>query len=160
MAYLRNFGHSSPTSFADLGINGKNSEFHAAMGLCNLAYIDDIIKSRKKQAEIYDKWLKSPAVTKPAITEGTEYNYSYYTLVFEAEEVLEKVIIALEAHWIYPRRYFYPSLEQLPYITGSYSCPVSNDVSRRVLCLPVYFGLSEEEQEMIVRIILRTINFG
>src|SRR5690606_27065948 len=40
MSFIRNFGHNGPSDFKELGLNGKNSEFHAAMGLCNLNYVD------------------------------------------------------------------------------------------------------------------------
>lgn len=156
MALLRNFGHTSPVTFGDVGINGKNSEFHAAMGLCNLKHINEILLSRKTQSEIYDGWLLNTVLRKPSITEGTSYNYSYYPVIFPSEELLLKTVEALEAQWIYPRRYFYPSLNEIPFVSGN-KCQVSESMSRLVLCLPLYHGLTIEEQEMIVRVILRSL---
>jgi dTDP-4-amino-4,6-dideoxygalactose transaminase len=46
LAYIRNFGFDGPEKFAELGLNGKNSEFHAAMGLANLKYIAKLIFPR------------------------------------------------------------------------------------------------------------------
>lgn len=159
MSLLRNFGHTSTESFGDIGINGKNSEFHAAMGLCNLQFIDKILESRKKQTEIYDYWLGHSELQKPKITEHTDYNFSYYTILFKNEEQLLKTVKNLNDHWIYPRRYFYPSLATLPYINNENVFTITTSACSRVLCLPMYFELSEVEQEMIARIILRSIKF-
>lgn len=59
MAYMRNFGHNGPEAFFGIGINGKNSEFHAAMGLCNFNYIDAILEKRKKDSLYYDEKLEN-----------------------------------------------------------------------------------------------------
>ena len=59
LAYIRNFGFDGPVNFAELGINGKNSEFHAAMGLANLKYIEHIHKKRKEITKRYDEKLKN-----------------------------------------------------------------------------------------------------
>ena len=85
MAYMRNFGHDGPEKFNGVGINGKNSEFHAAMGLCNLKHIDKVLSKRKEQSALYDKMLKPLQVTKPMIQEGCQYNYAYYPLIFASD---------------------------------------------------------------------------
>src|SRR5690606_15143603 len=64
MAYLRNFGHDGQEKFSELGINGKNSEFHAAMGLANLKYVEQILQSRVEQAAYYDQILAGLNVRK------------------------------------------------------------------------------------------------
>jgi dTDP-4-amino-4,6-dideoxygalactose transaminase len=158
MAYLRNFGHDGPERFADLGINGKNSEFHAAMGLANLKYIKEIIEKRSVLSGHYDTFLKNFKAKKPQIADSVDYNFAYYPLVFNSKELLIKVQDTLNHNWIYPRRYFYPSLETLPYIAKSTGCPVAEDISSRVLCLPLFDSLSKEEVDMICRIMLRAQN--
>src|SRR5690606_39088275 len=65
MAYIRNFGISGHDSFAELGLNGKNSEFHAAMGLTNLNYIENIHSKRKELSGHYDEQLKNLKAVKP-----------------------------------------------------------------------------------------------
>jgi dTDP-4-amino-4,6-dideoxygalactose transaminase len=158
LAYLRNFGHDGPERFADLGINGKNSEFHAAMGLVNLKYVDQIIQTRKRLSERYDTFLKGFQGTRPAIPDGTVYNYAYYPVLFNSEALLKKVQETLNQNWIHPRRYFYPSLEDLPYVTRNAKCPVADSIASRALCLPLYDTLTPEEIDMIFRIILRVQN--
>jgi dTDP-4-amino-4,6-dideoxygalactose transaminase len=158
MAYLRNFGHDGPERFAELGINAKNSELHAAMGLVNLKYVDQIISLRKMLCEHYDKFLRTFQGVKPTIAPNVKYNYAYYPLIFNDEQLLLKVVEALNQNWIHPRRYFFPSLEDLPYVNQKSKCPVAASVARRALCLPLFDTLTTEEIDMIFRIILRVQN--
>lgn len=156
MNRMRNFGHAGFEQFDGVGINGKNSEFHAAMGLCNHTYIEDILNNRKQQCLLYDKLLNGALVLRITIQEQAEWNYAYYPIIFESEEVTLKVKKALEENDIYPRRYFYPSLDTLDYVETEV-VKVSKDISERILCLPVYFDLNEEDQREIANIILEQI---
>ncbi|HEX6226133.1 MAG TPA: DegT/DnrJ/EryC1/StrS family aminotransferase [Chryseolinea sp.] len=158
MAYLRNFGHDGPERFAELGINGKNSEFHAAMGLVNLKYVDQIIDIRRKLSAHYDKFLTNFQGHKPKVASGVTYNYAYYPVIFEEEKLLEKVVDTLNQNWIHPRRYFFPSLEDLPYVHQKARCETVDFVAKRALCLPLFDTLTTEEIDMIFRIILRVQN--
>jgi dTDP-4-amino-4,6-dideoxygalactose transaminase len=157
MSFLRNFDHNGPETFAAVGINGKNSEFHAAMGLAVLKHIAFLLQARKTQAGIYDDALAGLRVQRPVIHPGAAWNYSYYPIVFESEEILLKSMETLNANWIYPRRYFYPSLSTLDYV-DKYEVPVSESVSKRVLCLPMYHSLKQEDIYFISRLLLRAQN--
>ena len=158
ISLMRSFGHLSPTTFEGVGINGKNSEFHAAMGLCNLKYIENILQKRKQQVEYYNLRLEGLNVHRQLIHPKSEYNYSYYPIVFESEELLLKVIAELQNYQIFPRRYFYPSLNTLSYLKDNISCTISEKIARGSLCLPLFYTLSKEEQYMVCRIILRVQN--
>lgn len=158
MSHLRNFGHDGPERFDGVGINAKNSEFHAAMGLCNLTYIDEIILRRKSQCKIYDDLLTNLDVTRPKVQEGCQCNHAYYPIIYKSEADVLKAQNALVKKEIFPRRYFYPSLSALPYVVGQ-NTPISDDISSRILCLPLYHELSEVEQNMIARILLRAQNY-
>ena len=159
-SYMRNFGHKGQEDFWGIGINAKNSEFHAAMGLCVLPYIDEIIKKRKNLSELYDELLpvNSSAVIRPAIPKHTEYNYAYYPIVLESEKVLLSVRDSLNAEFIYPRRYFYPSISTLNYVR-KYEVPFCADISKRVLCLPLYYELEKEQVKRICQIIRHVLRF-
>ena len=157
MAYMRNFGHNGPAEFNGVGINAKNSEFHAAMGLCNLKYIQEILNARKAQCDLYDALLTNLRIKKQVITDNTDFNYAYYPVVFESEAVLTKMIDILHRYEIFPRRYFYPSLSRLDYVNKQ-STPISDSIAEKVLCLPIYHTLGEAEQEMIARLLLRVQN--
>jgi dTDP-4-amino-4,6-dideoxygalactose transaminase len=157
MAYMRNFGHNGPIDFAEVGINAKNSEFHAAMGLVNLKYVDRILENRKKQYEQYNNWMKFLHLKTIKITKGADFNYSYYPVLFNSETALLKATTLLNEHLIYTRRYFYPALDNLTYVEKRH-VPVCDAVSDKVLCLPMYYNLSMEEIDYICRLLLRAQN--
>ena len=144
---LKRFGHTGDEHFM-LGINAKASEFHAAMGLANLKYIESNIAARKQIYQEYAELLPS-GYRRPLIRDGETYNYAYYPLLLESEAELKRVTAALNAQNVYPRRYFYPSLNKLPYIRPAQSLPISEDIALRILCLPLYTGLMRSEIEMI-----------
>ncbi len=152
ISYLRNFGHNGQEAFWGLGINGKNSEFHAAMGLCNLNHIGEIITARKQVSAWYDESLDDVDLTRPLFPEGAEYNFAYYPVLFPSEEKLLHTRDCLNSNGIFPRRYFYPSLNQLPYLKHAFF-PVAESVSPRVLCLPLYPELTLEDITKIVELI-------
>jgi dTDP-4-amino-4,6-dideoxygalactose transaminase len=158
MAYMRNFGHDGFEKFNGVGINGKNSEFHAAMGLCNLQHIDDIVLKRKEQSKRYDVLLENLNVQRIKIQEDCGFNYAYYPIVFKNESTALKAKASLESAEIFARRYFYPSLSSLDYVK-KYQTPVSDQIASSILCLPIYHDLSIEEQSMIARILLRAQNY-
>lgn len=148
---IKRFGHQGDDHYM-LGINAKASEFQAAMGLCNLKYVDDLISQRREVFELYSELL-APRFKTPIIPQSVAYNYAYYPLLFENEEQLGAVMKALTEENIFPRRYFYPSLNKLPYIDDAQACPVSEEISRKIVCLPLYPGLSAEDVRRIVKII-------
>jgi dTDP-4-amino-4,6-dideoxygalactose transaminase len=159
MAMMRNFGHISVNEFGGLGINAKNSEFHAAMGLCNLKFIDEILATRRELSLRYMDNLGELQIGFQQISPHTEYNYAYFPIILESENVLHKLVEKLNGNSIFPRRYFYPSLTKLPYVNGQ-SAPIAEDISRRIICLPLYHALSFEEVDMICRIIKRELRYG
>ncbi len=158
LAYIRNFGISGFDSFAELGLNGKNSEFHAAMGLVNLKYINQIHEKRKALAKLYDEKLKNLKSVKPLWHSNSEDNYAYYAIVLESEELLLRLKAEMDKFEVFTRRYFYPSLASaLPYLP-KLELPITEDISKRVLCLPLYYDLTFEEVEFITRLMLRIQN--
>lgn len=149
---MRNFGHDGLNNFTGVGINGKNSEFHAAMGLVNLNYIDEVLARRKKMSGIYDHHLKEVDFKKQKIEAYSAYNFSYYPALFENEEETEGVLEKLKEQDIQARRYFYPLLSKLNYIDGE-STPIAQRISTCILCLPLYHDLTEENISNISSII-------
>jgi dTDP-4-amino-4,6-dideoxygalactose transaminase len=157
MAYMRNFGHDGPEKFNGVGINGKNSEFHAAMGLVNLNHIEKIIKKRKLLSEYYDEKLKALVAKRPVVSDDVTYNYAYYSLQMESEKRLLATVDALNRREIFPRRYFYPALNDLGYVRND-NLPITKASASVALCLPFYPELSKEEIDMICRLMLRIQN--
>ena len=159
LASIRNFGIAGSDAFAELGLNGKNSEFHAAMGLSNLKYIEDIIKKRQALTQRYDDKLKSLKAYRPKWHKESENMGAYYPLVFESEELMLDIMKKLKANEIMTRRYFYPSLASaLPYLESK-SMEITDEVSKKVLCLPLFYDLTMEEVDLICRLILRIQNY-
>ena len=151
MSYMRNFGHDGPENFEGVGINGKNSEFHAAMGIINLRYIDEILETRKLVSAIYNRDITSPNLRIPKKLRFSDYNFAYFPVVLESENTLLKLKSMLESNNIFPRRYFYPSLDNLNYVEGD--CPLSQETASRILCLPLYHDLSFIDQQKICDLI-------
>lgn len=144
------FGHDGDNHYI-LGINGKNSEFHGAMGIVNLRYIDQIIAEREKISNYYTANLNN-SIQIPKIPDGCQYNYAYYPLVLKDEGTMIKILEQLKKENIFPRRYFYPSLNNLVYVEYQ-SCPVSEDIASRIICLPLFLGLERKVQDIIIEVI-------
>ena len=128
------------------------NEFEAAMGLCVLDDIEKIKNSRENIIKIYKKELNDLVLFQEQNQNATQ-NYSYMPVVFKSEDELLKVQKALNEQNIFPRRYFYPSLDTLEYIEPKQKCKISRDISKRVLCLPVYAELDFDNQKEIIKII-------
>jgi dTDP-4-amino-4,6-dideoxygalactose transaminase len=148
---LRQLGHEGDAYYS-LGINGKNSEIHAAMGLCILPQVENIIQERKKITDWYMSLLDTAKITIPVALKGSVSNYSYFIVVFKSEELLKRVKEKLFKNEIDTRRYFYPSLNNLSFIPYQ-QCNISEDIASRVLALPLYTGLSKEIIEKIAALV-------
>jgi len=149
--YHHNFGHKDNESFYGIGINAKMSELQAAMGLAVFPYMKDILQNRKKTINLYKKFL--PELQQQKIREHTNWNSAYFPVVFKSEVQLLKVISKLNEKDVFPRRYFYPSLDALPYIDNQY-CKISNDIASRILCLPLFYKI----EDTTIKTICTTIN--
>jgi dTDP-4-amino-4,6-dideoxygalactose transaminase len=150
--YSHNFGHNGLLDFHGLGINGKISELQAAMGLAVFPYIEVILKERKKIIDFYNYFIDFSYVKTFKLRENTKWNYSYYPVIFESEKQLLSVQKSLNENNIFPRRYFYPSLNTLNYV-GLCQMPISESISKRILCLPLYVGLNISDVNKIVKMI-------
>ncbi len=152
LSLMRSFGHIGDDYYS-VGLNAKNSEFHAAMGLCVLPQINTIIERRKEIFEIYDSILDFSKVKRPFSSMDFTYNYAYYPIVFSSEDVLLQTRQVLLDNGISARRYFYPSLNKLPFIKYPESCPVSESISKTVLSMPLYFDLPNSDVERIANLV-------
>lgn len=150
LSLARAFGHINDAHYS-LGINGKMSELHAAMGLTLLPGTTLEIARRKKARAMYDAALSGLPLTRPAIRQGLDWNNAYYPVLLPDEACRLRVEQKLAADKIYPRRYFYPALNTLPYLKEEWRapCPVAEDAARRVLCLPMYGEICSDLIERI-----------
>jgi len=150
--YSHNFGHKGTEQFHGLGVNGKISELQAALGLTMLPHMSKIIQERKKVVEYYRANLNGAKLKYINIRDNVKWNYSYFPVVFQDEAKLLAIKNNLEKRDIVPRRYFYPSLNTLPYV-DYVRMENSEYLAKRILCLPLYVGLEENHLETICGII-------
>lgn len=157
--YAHNFGHNGPLDFQGLGINGKISELQAGMGLAVLPYVDEIVRERGVIINFYNENLDFNKLNKIEIRKYTEWNNSYYPIIFENENQLLRIEKILNDNKIFPRRYFYPSLNTLRFLEFNSIMPISESISSRILCLPLYHGLDISNVDIICKLINRNLDF-
>jgi dTDP-4-amino-4,6-dideoxygalactose transaminase len=147
--FHHNFGHKGPEDFYGIGINAKMSELQAAMGLAVLPHLECLLRERRKVVEFYNENLDFSKLQKIKLRVGTSWNYSYYPVIFESEEQLLNLKAILLENKIVPRRYFYPSLNTIFFTKGK-SMPISESITSKILCLPLYSGLPEQTLNRIM----------
>ncbi len=153
---LRYFGLDGQDSVKFLGTNGTMNEFEAAMGLCLLDEMEAVLAARREVFEYYESALKD-VVTLQKQNENSTPSYGYFPVLLKTEEVLLRAQKALNETGVFPRRYFRPSLDTLPYIKKSVVMPVSRDVSSRILSLPLYSTVGREMQKKIIDTLMANI---
>jgi dTDP-4-amino-4,6-dideoxygalactose transaminase len=154
--YHHNFGHNGPLDFHGLGINAKISELQAAMGLAVFPYLPEIIKERKRITDRYFSALQNKKIGLLKLRESCEWNYSYFPVIFQNEAQLLRVIEKMAREEIVPRRYFYPSLNTVQYCLQP-GMEVAEKIAKTVLCLPLYYGLTDTEIDKIIELVLSEI---
>ena len=150
--YSHNFGHNGPLEFHGLGINGKISELQSAMGLAVFPHLSEIINARKVVVSHYNNYLDFSKIKTMTIRENTDWNYSYYPILLPNEADLIALQKRLNENQIFPRRYFYPSLNLIPHTQGS-KMPISENIASRILCLPLFVGLDKTTLNKIIGIV-------
>jgi dTDP-4-amino-4,6-dideoxygalactose transaminase len=152
---MSKFGHLGEDSYLDIGINAKLSELHAAMGLAMLPKVEGLIEARAERAGWYDEALAGCALRRPVMPRGLKYNYAYYPVIFPDAGAMNCARAAMLAHGIGPRRYFYPSLNTLPFLQPKQrcSCPVSESTAARALVLPMSYETTLVQVREIAAII-------
>lgn len=158
---LRNFGYQSEAKVVNIGINGKMSEFNAALGIVQLKYIDKILKEREAIYRRYTLNLnRQSGIELVQFEKSMRHNYSYMPILITEESKRERdeIYTELKRVNIFTRRYFYPLITDLqPYCQNKQRCklPISENVSSKILCLPIYPGLRSEEVDYISDNIIR-----
>jgi dTDP-4-amino-4,6-dideoxygalactose transaminase len=150
--YSHNFGHKGETEFHGLGINAKMSELQAAMGLAVLPHIPELLEARKRVSDIYDQKLNFSQLKRLSLRKETSWNFSYYPIILKSEEELLKIQKALNSGNVFPRRYFYPSLNNLDYINYR-KMTISESIAKTILCLPLAQGMDTTNVNCIVETI-------
>ena len=159
MRRIVNFGFTSPEDIDFIGTNARMSEFHAAMGVCNLRHIDEDIALRRKVGERYYERLdgvKGIKLLKP--NKDTEWNYSYFPVIFDGYKLdRNQVQKKLQSVNVFSRKYFYPIVTKAAcYVDefGNVNTPIAEHVAECVLTLPIYSELKIEDVDFICDTIL------
>ena len=153
---LINFGINNTGEIRDLGMNAKMNEFEAAMGLCVLDDINLILEKRKAAYNNYYQAL-SGLIQLQGQSNNSSSNYAYFSIVLDSERRLLSIVQKLNKMQIFPRRYFRPSLNKLSYVEQGQACPISENASNRVLCLPLFHSIKERYQNTVINTILETL---
>ncbi len=149
---MRFFGFDESKTIVDDGMNAKMTEIAAGLGLANLKHLDEVRKNRREKYELYQRLLSDRSYITFQKFDPEEYNYSYMPVLFDTEERLFQALEKLAAEKIYPRRYFYPSLHDVA-IFETPELPVAESVASRIVCLPLYNALAEEDIRRICELI-------
>ena len=160
--FIKNFGFADETTVVAPGINAKMNEMQAAIGLMQLKHIETNISKRSKIFEIYRKELTGiPGLDFFNTNEDIKYNYSYFPIFIDKNEFgmsRDELYNLLKTYNIFTRRYFYPLISQFPTYKSLDSAqtsnlPVAEDVTKKVLCLPIYPELNDTQTQKIAKII-------
>ena len=151
-----NFGFEREDTITELGINAKMNEFEAAMGLCVLDDVSNIIEKQKSISDIYHTELEG-YVQFQKVNPNVDNNYNYFPIILKNESQLLQVLQVFRENNIRLRRYFYPSLDKLPYIKNKSKIDNSREISDRILCLPIYCDLPENDLETIIRLLKENV---
>ena len=156
---MRNHGIKSETEVVLPGINAKMNEFQAAMGLCNLDFVDEAISLRKMLYERYVDRLSGLPIRFQKLV-ASKYNFSYMPVLFDSAKERDSVYSLLSEKNIKPRKYFYPLTvnfeyfrEKGDYSVEKYGLSNSTDVADRILCLPLYPSLEVSKVDYIASLI-------
>lgn len=162
--YLKNFGFAGETTVVAPGINSKMDEMRAAYGLLNLKQVDKAIEWRKHVAELYRETLKDvDGVTFFDDIAGVKHNYAYFPIFVDAEKygmTRDELYFKMKEQNVLGRRYFYPLISEFSTYRGLESAnkenlPVAIEKAEQVICLPMYYGLSDEDIERILKLIIK-----
>lgn len=135
-----NFGYDESGLISEIGINAKMNEFEAAMGLVVLDEIDVVLEKYHERSLFYNDLL-SDRLKRQKIEAASDYNYSYFPVCFPDSQLMDEALSRLSEMDVFPRRYFYPSLDTIPVYGGSGNCEVSADIASRIVCMPLYADL-------------------
>ena len=154
---IRFFGFENHADIVEDGFNGKMTEDHAAVGIANLRYLDQALADRKIKYARYKEILgQNPYIQFQKI--NSDCNCSYFPVIFQNEATVLRVIDALNAINVFPRRYFYPSVNTFSKLVPYVPMPISEDIARRILCLPLHVRMAMEDVEMIADVTNKVIH--
>ena len=162
--FLKNFGFNGETEVVAPGINSKMDEIRSAYGLLNLKQVDAAIEARHKVADYYRSALRTVKGVKVfEDVPGVRHNYAYFPILINAAEydmTRDELYFKMRDDNVLGRRYFYPLISTFDTYKNLESSnpanlPVATRIADEVICLPMYYGLTEEDVERVVKCIVK-----
>ena len=138
-----------------LGYAWRMSELHAAVGLVQLARLDEFIAVRRRVARLYDEALTEiPGITPVPAPEASEPNYYKYLAVLDGgidRAAVKKRLREEHAVGLSGEVYAGP-LHRQPIFAGlpAGPLPVSEDLCARHVCLPIHNDMADAEAEQVI----------
>ena len=158
---LKNFGFVDEVTVVTPGINGKMSEFNAALGLLQLREVDQAIVRRGEIDARYRKGLGAVRGIHCVGNAGERVaNHAYFPILVRPDYPLsrDELYALLQENGIHTRRYFYPLVSsfemyrKLPSALPS-SLPVAHKAAEEVICLPIYPALADADVDRILSLL-------
>ncbi|MEO5533970.1 MAG: DegT/DnrJ/EryC1/StrS family aminotransferase [Pseudolysinimonas sp.] len=142
----RNFGITAEDRVEGVGLNGKMSELHAAMGLSVLSLLDVELEQRRVLAAVYLEGLTDlPGLS---VVAGAGENLPYFVVRIDPTEfgsTRDELHATLRAMNVMSRRYFFPlcaDLDPYRHLPSARDLPVARRAADEVLALPFHTGMS------------------
>lgn len=159
--HLKNFGFVDETIVVAPGINGKMSEFNAALGLLQLKGVDAALRKRKAiDAQYRDGLGGVQGIHCLSAAPEETANYGYFPILVRPEYPLNRDALyrKLRDNGVYARRYFYPLISDFPMYQGLPSAaqsnlPVARKAASEVICLPIYAALLPEQVDAVIELL-------
>lgn len=162
--YLKNFGFAGETTVVAPGINSKMDEVRAAYGLINLKQVDRAIAARRQVADAYRAALRDvPGIRCMDDIPGVRHNYAYFPIFVDEGQYgisRDELYFKMKERNVLGRRYFYPLISAFSTYRGLESArpenlPVATRIAEQVICLPMYYGLTDEDVEKVIEQIVK-----
>ncbi|ESK56748.1 DegT/DnrJ/EryC1/StrS family aminotransferase [Acinetobacter tjernbergiae] len=158
LVQLKNFGIVDEDTIYEIGLNGKLSEIHSAMGLLQLKSFPVILSQREKIDSFYRNAINNIKGVQ-CINRGfvSQDNYSYFPIIVTSEYSLsrDQLFEKLKSKGVIARKYFYPLISDFE-IYSKYNSftPNASDLAKSVLCIPLYPNLEMNICQKIIDIII------
>lgn len=148
---MRNYGSRVRYYNEIEGLNSRLDEMQAALLRVKLKYMDELNDERKKLAAVYDRGIKNDKIILPKVRNGADSIYHQYVIRCKGREKLQKFLqerdIQTQIHYPIPP-HLADCYRYLGHEKGEFL--LAEQYAREVLSLPIYTGMTDEEQQYVI----------
>lgn len=150
------FSHTGDSDYVEVGYNFRMPTMNAALGLSQLQHFEETMKLRLEAAQRLHDGLKDiPEIKVPFPYQNSDHYYHMYTIMLSDEKIREALQKYLAEAGIMSKVYYQPvhlkTFYQWKYGYHAGALPQTENISRKILTLPIYPGMSGEETDAIIR---------